>query len=105
MIAAIWLVVYVFAVYRLSELFANDVIFDGLRRKVAQRAAVGGAAWKFIADLIHCPLCIGVWLALPTAFLYDMYVLNIKNLLNVFILWLGIAGMQYLLSSLSLESD
>jgi hypothetical protein len=105
MIAAIWLVVYVFAVYRLSELLSKDLILDGLRRRIAQRAAVGGAAWKFIADWIHCPLCIGVWLALPTAFLYDAYVLDVKNLLNVFILWLGIAGMQYLLSVKSIYED
>ncbi len=103
MSAEIWFLIYVFAVYRLAELVSKDSIFDTVRQKTAKRAAAGGKVWKAIADWMHCPLCIGVWFSLPAAGLYASIILRSSN--QIIVLWLGMAGMQYFLSSRNLSED
>lgn len=102
---AIWFLVYALAVYRLAELISKDLIFEAIRRRVAKKAAVGGAVWKAVADWIHCPLCIGVWFALPAAFWYGSGILQLTNLIYIVPLWLGMAGFQYFLSSRAQDRD
>ena len=101
----IWLLVFVFAVYRLSELIAKDFIFDFARRFIAKRASAGNQSIRFIAELIHCSLCLGVWIALPAAYLFSIELFKEVNVYMVFVLWLGIAGAQYLLSRLTRDRD
>jgi hypothetical protein len=101
----IWFAIFAFAVYRLAELVTNDTILDGFRRWFVKRAAAGGAVWKFLAKLVNCPLCIGVWFALPAAYLYDKYIFQTGNIFLRIILWLGLAGIQYLLSVQRLNND
>jgi hypothetical protein len=100
-----WFVIYVFAVYRLAELVSHDLIFDTVRRRIATRAAAGTRMWKAIADWMHCPLCIGVWVSVPAAFLYVYAVLGYADVLTIIVVWLGMAGMQYLISSFTLVQD
>lgn len=105
MSSASWFVVCVFAVYRLAELVSNDRIFESFRQWIAKRAATGGKFWKALADLVHCPLCIGVWFALPVAVLYAIIILQSYSTLKILLLWFGIAGAQYFLSSFHLNED
>ena len=100
-----WFVIYVFAIYRLAELISHDLILDTVRRKVGMRAAAGNKVWKAIADWMHCPLCIGVWVSFPAAFLFSNMLLKPLALWHVLTVWLGMAGVQYLLSSLTLEKE
>lgn len=93
-----WFLIYVFAIFRLAELISTGLIFDAVRREIAKRAASGGRVWKATADLIHCPFCIGVWFSLPAASLFAITILRTKDLLQIMILWLGMAGAQYFLS-------
>ena len=104
MSSEIWFFVYAFAIYRLAELIAHDLIFDTLRRWIAKRAAVGGRVWKMVAYWIHCSLCIGVWLSFPAAVLYSYTILYVIKLKYLIPLWLGMAGVQYFLSSVFLEN-
>ena len=105
MISALWFLIYSLAVYRLAELISKDLVFDRIRRWVVKRAAAGGATWNMVADWIHCPLCIGVWFALPAALLYCSVILHLTNAVYVIPTWLGIAGLQYFLSSRDLDRD
>lgn len=56
------LIVSALAVFRLSRLVALDTIAEPLRIAVGRRAS-GGGAWRWGADLINCPFCLGVWFA------------------------------------------
>jgi hypothetical protein len=100
-----WFVVYVFAVYRLSELISHDQIFDAVRRGTGRRAAAGNKVWKAIADWMRCPLCIGIWVSFPAAFLFSSMLFKANELQYVLTVWLGMAGAQYLLSSLTLDKE
>lgn len=100
-----WFIIYVLAVYRLAELVSHDLIFDAVRRKTAMRAAAGNKLLRAIADWMHCPLCIGVWVSFPAAFLFSSMLLKPFALWQVLIVWLGMAGAQYFLSSLTLEAE
>ncbi len=103
MSAEIWFLIYAFAVYRLSQLISKDLIFASVRAATGKRAAAGGKVWNAIADWINCPFCIGVWFSLPAAVLYANTILRSSN--QMIFLWLGMAGMQYLLSSISLDNE
>ena len=100
-----WFVIYVFAVYRLSEAASHDQILDTVRRSIAKRAAAGKRVWIWVSDWIHCSLCIGVWFSFPAAFLYSLGVLGSTEISYILVIWFGMAGMQYLLSSLTLPQD
>jgi hypothetical protein len=99
-----WFVIFVLAVYRLSEMISRDKIADSFRRWTARRAAAGGKFWKFLTELVHCPLCIGVWLSLPAAYFFHA-MLGMSNIVFVAPLWLGMAGAQYFLSKTYLYEE
>ncbi len=103
MTPTIWFLLYAFAVYRLSQLISKDLIFDSVRVMTGKRAAAGGKVWNAIADWTNCPFCIGVWFSLPAAVLYANTILRSSN--QIIVLWLGMAGIQYLLSSISRDND
>lgn len=84
------------AVYRLSQLIACDAIFTLFRIALGRKAAKGKWYWKSLADLVHCPYCLGFWLAL-IATLFIPY----SNLITFLLWWFGIAGAQTFLESLS----
>lgn len=80
-------------VYRLAELIAIDQISQPIRAWVGRKASVS-KVWKFIADLIHCPFCLGIWLAFPAAFL-----LQPIDFVWFFVYWISLAGAQTFLES------
>ncbi len=54
------LLIMALAVYRLALIPSKDTISNGFRDAIGRKAA-GSRAWKFLADLVGCPLCLGVW--------------------------------------------
>ena len=81
------------ACYRLARLVAKDDIFDWLHRSVKPESTLG----RFFS----CPYCLGIWFALPLAFLVG---LNTSWALLALLI-LGIAGAQDLLESSGSERD
>lgn len=87
------------ACYRLATLLAWDDgpyhLIDQFRRALGRNAA-RSATWKTVADLFHCPYCLGVWFALfltPLIFLPTLPG-------DVFLVWWGIAGAGSVLTDL-----
>lgn len=92
----------VFATYRVAQFLTVDIgpfgMFDKLRRSLGRRAN-GNPIWNDLSELFHCPYCIGVWIACaPALFLA-------QDALTFFLLWLGIAGAQAFLQSLTDGGD
>jgi len=86
----------IFANYRLAELVALDVIFEPLRNAAGKRVTIGKHdAWWWIAEWLNCPYCLGVWFALPLAFICA------DGWQYILISWFAIAGGQTFLESLS----
>jgi len=55
------------ATFRLTYLFVNDAVMDFLRDYFGKfERGVG----KSISELITCPWCVGIWIALLVGFLY-----------------------------------
>lgn len=78
------------AVFRLSRVVAVDGICDGFRREAGRRSN-GSRLWKWIADLIHCPFCLGVWFAILPAVYFA------ASPTEFVLYWLGLAGGQTLM--------
>lgn len=80
--------------YRLAQLVALDdgpmFVFKKFRQKLNKRAANGGQFSKSMAELFHCPFCLGMWIAVPCAVLY----LWPAVIGDAFLLVVGIAGAQ-----------
>lgn len=64
-----WFLISVFAVYRLARIISKDTICRPFRSFVGRRA-VNNKMLFWVAELIHCPFCVGVWLAVPFAFYF-----------------------------------
>ena len=77
------------ACYRLARLVAKDDIFDWLHRSVKPDSTLG----RFFS----CPYCLGIWFALPLAYLVGLNKTSALFILMV----LAIAGVQDLLESTS----
>lgn len=105
MSAAFWFVIFVLAIYRLSELIAKDEIADPIRRYLSRKAASGGRLWTFLAKLIHCPLCIGVYISAACAPVFTLGFLQSNSVLQMIVVWLGAAGAQYFMSLVFLNRD
>lgn len=93
-------VLAVLVVYRLALLIAQDVIFDGIRKRVGRWASSKphrSLAW-YVAELLNCAYCTGVWFALAVA----LYLAGHWHLDGVtfLALWLALAGAQAFLFSL-----
>ena len=100
-----WAVLAIFSVYRLAILFAIDYgpldIFLHLRAASGRKAASGSTLWKSVAELLHCPYCLGVWFAALIGAGFWFY--NGQPWYRVIILIFGIAGAQAFLQGLSPE--
>lgn len=90
------IVLAIFATYRLAELVAIDVLFQPFRNYLGKHVTIGKHnAWWWVAELINCPYCLGIWFALPLAFLCA------TEWQYVLLSWFAIAGGQTFLESLS----
>ncbi len=91
----------VFAVYRVAELIAIDdgpyEIFLRFRKWAGTKASVGHGFWYNVAELVHCPFCVGVWIA----FIVALPVVLPSFIGDVFLIFLGLAGAQTFLETLS----
>ena len=97
----LYILLAILAAYRLSRLIAYDDIFKGMRQWVGRKAAGSFSRWRWVADLVHCPHCSGVWFA---AFLAVMFLFIYPETgWKVILVWLGIAGGQELLQSVTGE--
>ena len=93
-------VLAVLVVYRLALLVSQDILTDGLRKRVGRWAAGQphrSAAW-YVAELLNCAYCTGVWFALAVA-LYLAFQWRL-GVLSTIALWLALAGAQAFLFSL-----
>lgn len=81
-------VIAVLAVYRASRMLAHEdgpfTVFAWVRGKLGQKNWIGRG--------LHCPLCLGFWLAAGAA-----YLVGPTDWRTWLLLWLGIAGGQVLL--------
>jgi hypothetical protein len=80
--------VAVFAVLRISHMVTVEEgpfeIFSFIRDRIDPRQKT------WIGRGINCPLCVSFWLSLVPAVLFPPVI--IPNLLNIVLLWFGIAG-------------
>jgi len=92
------LVMLALADYRLSLIVSKDKISEGLRAQIGRKAS-GSRQWQFVAELVNCPYCVGVWGALFLTMASK--VRPGKALINV----LAVAGLQDILHSLLWGDD
>ena len=93
----------VLAVYRLALLVAQDVITSGIRRRIGKWAA-GSHPHSFpwyVAELVNCAYCTGVWFALAGAVWLGAH-WQVSSP-DMFLLWLSLAGAQAFLFSLGVR--
>ena len=94
--------VAVLACYRLAQLVVLDEgpykVFERFRAELGRRAAGGDAFWENMAELLHCPFCMGVWFALPLAVWVG------GTLIEVVVIWLAIAGGQAVLQGVNYDA-
>lgn len=96
----------IFAVYRVSQLIALDETSESLRTYFAKRANKNKLN-NWIATLIHCPHCLGIWFAIPAALFFTLtssvmiFYTNVSAMIMFSVTWLGIAGVQSFLQSWS----
>lgn len=86
-----------FVVYRLALLISKDTLTEPLRKPFGQRAAGQprySRAW-YLAELINCPYCTGVWFAFALTF-----ALLPASLGEFLLYWLALAGLQAFFFSL-----
>jgi amino acid transporter len=83
--------------YRLSRLITREdgpfEIFEYLRTSLGKKAG-SNKLLKTVADLFHCPYCLGVWFSA----LFSM-VLEPTGLIQYFTYVFGMAGLQAFLQS------
>lgn len=98
--ALVWLLIGSLAVFRLSWLVSRDYglfhISDRLRKWVGRRAAgrPRSSPWFHLAELLHCPFCNGVWLAVPVALALFIWPSWWTDLVGII---LALAGMQVII--------
>lgn len=85
----------ILASYRLSRLISKDSIFEPFREWLGKQASNRNRFWLFVAELFHCPYCLGIWISAGFALTVS----------HSFLEWslhtLAIAGGQSLLQELS----
>ena len=87
---------FVLAIYRLAMLVSQDILTAGIRNQLGKRVAGKppySLSW-YLAELINCPYCTGVWIALVCAFLIT------NEWQEWIVIWLALAGGQAFLHSL-----
>lgn len=101
---ALWLLLATLAVYRLAELVAFDEGFGGFGIMLREYAGAydlneaTGLPETSAGRLVSCPYCLGVWLAFAGV---TLFLLSDVLVVQIFLLWLGIAGGQSWLQSFS----
>jgi hypothetical protein len=85
----------ILACYRVANLISKDVITEFFRAWLGRLASNRNSFWMFVAELFHCPYCLGVWIAAVLAIPVS------RSLLEWLLHTLAIAGGQYLLQELS----
>lgn len=87
------------AVYRVSILItwedAPYRVFYRFRLYLGRKANGGGVVWGELAELFHCPFCLGMWLSLLAAVLVG------GGWVNVLLMWFAISGGQHLLTAVT----
>ena len=81
-------VLVVLATYRLAELVSIDDISKPVRLAIGKKAGES-IVWKKLADLINCPYCTGIWIAIMGAI-----IMKPTSVTFFIIYWLAIAGGQ-----------
>lgn len=84
-------VLLVLATYRLARLISKDIISESFRRWLGRKAAGRSFTWLMLAELFHCPYCLGIWIAGLGALLYA------RSLVEWVLYTLAIAGGQSVL--------
>jgi hypothetical protein len=96
----VFIVLAVLSVYRISEMISIDDgpfhVFDRMRRFLG-RIANRNELFTTLADLVHCPFCVGFWISILFAFLFIFR--TIAG--DIFTICMGIAGGQTILETLS----
>ena len=99
-----FLLLAVLSIYRITRLLTIDTILNRPRRWIRRNAA--GTRWiqrcyAFLAVMLECPYCTGVWVALLTLplLLYPSY------LGNLWLLGWGLIGGQAFLVDLSRQGE
>jgi len=94
-------VVGVFAVFRVAELFSIDDGPYGIFKRIreyAGRKAISSKFWFEVAEMVNCPYCVGIWIAFFLSILIS--IMGKMNLIHFLIIWMAIAGGQSFLWSL-----
>lgn len=101
---ALW-VLLTLATFRLAQLVSVDKITEPIRLAIGRKTTDNegykeghNRGWKFLADLINCPYCTGVWIAFIAAF-----GMLPSSLWFFIIYWLSIAGGQSFLEGVVRE--
>lgn len=94
----ILVILAILATYRLARLLSRDTILEGLRRSIYRKASNPASGWYFIAELVKCPHCLGVWIAFFTVIILSLYFHWM--LLEGVLIWLAVAGGQSFLQSI-----
>jgi len=104
---AIRLFLGIFTVYRLALLLTREdgafMVFGRIRHSLSVWAAdakTGGFRWT-LAELFHCPHCVGVWIAVPVA-LISFYP---STLTDILLAIFALAGAQSLMTAISEGND
>ncbi|GAG30736.1 unnamed protein product [marine sediment metagenome] len=93
----LFLILSILATYRIAQLIAYDdapfALMERFRTYLGKKAAGGSkyGIWWSLAELIHCPYCIGLWIALLFALFSN----------NFLLYWLAIAGGQSFLENIT----
>jgi hypothetical protein len=76
------------ATFKITRIITKEYIFEDVRNWFGKNAAINDEYQpirQFLAKLITCPYCLGVWVA---GFLY-MFRKPLKPIINIFIVALG----------------
>lgn len=88
------IILAILATYRISNLIALDNgpfdIIRVTRSYIGRKAAIGSAAWKTLAGLTRCPLCLGIWVSIIATI--TLYCNNM--VIDFIMITLAIAGGQ-----------
>lgn len=91
------------AVYRLSVLIAWDGgpfgVFARLRSALGRLAQRGGA-WYTLAELVHCPKCVSVWIAFAVS---PLVFVSLPVWVDIVVVAMALSGLVYLMVDLGIS--
>ena len=91
------LILCALATFRLAEMFVLDDgpfdVFVDMRGWAHKAPDEGRSFRRMLAGALTCVHCAGVWIALLFAFFFS------DSVVNFFVLWLAIAGLQSILAN------